>query len=71
MMQDEISQTTEFSASYDLGFVSLSGVSGDYENNNEYWSVTANKEIAGIEFCFTLIQIMKWTVPMLTKIKNI
>ena len=46
-------QTTEFSASYDTGVVALSAVMGDAEKSNEYWSVTASKEIAGLELALT------------------
>jgi uncharacterized protein (TIGR02001 family) len=46
-------QTTEFSASYDAGIVALSAVMGDQEKRNEYWSVTASKEMAGIGFALT------------------
>ena len=46
-------QTTEFSASYDAGIVALSAVMGDSEKANEYWSVTASKEMAGIGFALT------------------
>jgi uncharacterized protein (TIGR02001 family) len=46
-------ETTEFSASYDTGIVALSAVMGDSEKSNEYWSVTASKEMAGIEFALT------------------
>ena len=46
-------QTTEFSASYDAGIVALSAVMGDSEKRNEYWSVTASKEMAGLEFALT------------------
>ena len=46
-------QTTEFSASYDAGIVALSAAMGDSEKSNEYWSVTASKEMAGIGFALT------------------
>ena len=47
-------ETTEFSASYDAGFASFGAISGHTDNSAgsgaDYWTISATKEIAGLEF---------------------